>query len=104
MKEFTFIDDYRHDFKYELYTHNNAILVINRLDLKTGEVKRGAYKIVSDDGHIWKVQKTQIKAKDGATGIINFIEKNITEDFAYHIMVGFINNVLNLVKPVKAVI
>ena len=68
--------EYTHTYTIAIYPHNNDIITITR------DGKYKTVKVVECSDFVYKLQKTQIKAIGGATGLFEFIDEHLSEKFA----------------------
>lgn len=63
------------DWSFTVYPEDNYHITVSR----NGVVK--TVKVITDSEFVYKLQKTQIKARGGAKGLFEFIDKALFEDF-----------------------
>ena len=88
-------------FTHDSNTYNvyekNGLLAIR----KNGGVEF-LYKVQDSSTHTYKIQKTQINACGGVSGIIDHFTRCIEKDFAVNAwVINPIETILETVKPVK---
>ena len=65
-----------HVYTIAIYPGNNDIITITR------DGKYKTVRVIECSDYVYKLQKTQIKAIGGATGLFKFIDDHLSEKFA----------------------
>ena len=87
--------EYTHTYTIAIYPGNNDIITITR----DGIYK--TVKVVECSDYCFKLQKTQIKAIGGATGLFEFIDKHLSEKFAERWAYQIMDHVIDVVKEAE---
>lgn len=93
----TFTDRESHSYKIDkAHVNGNDFLMIQK------DGAKHFYRVINDYEYTIKIQKTQIKAARGVTGLYEHFEDCISHNFAMDAwVINPINHILNNVKEVK---
>lgn len=72
---------------------NNTLFCLQDNDAPAGAKCKYWIKVKDDSKFTYKVQKTQIRAKDGAAGLVDFIQ----EAYTSNIMESLVNAIINAI-------
>jgi hypothetical protein len=87
--------EHMHDYTIAIYPGNNDIITITR------DGKYKTVKVVECSEYCFKLQKTQIKAIGGATGLFKLIDEHLTEKFAECWAYQIMNHAIDVMKEAK---
>ena len=77
-------------------------ILVAQKELPDGTFTKKNVKVVDDDGCIFKVQKTQIRAAGGAAGLLGFLERcEKIGDFGSCYVSNIYNAIFDTVKEAK---
>lgn len=87
--------EHTHTYTIAIYPHNNDIITITR------DGKYKTVKVIECSDFVYKLQKTQIKAIGGATGLFEFLDKHLTENFATCWAYQIMDHVIDVMKEAE---